>query len=113
MLLDSSGSIGNPNWQKIIDASKNLVDAYDVSETGTHFGLISYSTNVSLDISFTKFTGANRNAVNLKRAIDMLPLQGGVTYIDKALRLANEELFDESKGMRKQYKKVRISKPIL
>jgi hypothetical protein len=108
LLLDSSGSIGEANWTKVVESAKALVDAYDVSEQGTHVGLISYSTNVSLDIGFNSFTGINRNAVNLKRVIDKLPLMGGKTFIDKALKLANEELFEESKGMRKKYKKVSI-----
>ncbi|XP_048583307.1 uncharacterized protein LOC5512020 isoform X1 [Nematostella vectensis] len=108
LLLDSSGSIGRRNWVKVQKFAKSIVDIYDISEQGTHFAIIAYSTSAVVEIAFNKYTGVERNAVNIKRDIDEFKLQRGLTFIDKALALADSKVFTVEGGMRTDRKKVAL-----
>ena len=88
---------------------ERLVDEFDISESGTHVALVEYSTKASVQLRFNEFTGAQLNAVNVKRKIQKLPHTRGYTYIDKALDLADTELFSEKGGMRANVSKVNWS----
>lgn len=85
------------------------MDEFDVSESGTHVALVVYSTTASVQLRFNEFTGAQLNAVNVKRKIQKLPHERGYTYIDKALELADTEIFSEKGGMRANVTKVNLS----
>ena len=82
------------------------MDEFDISETGTHVALIEYSTRASVQLKFNDFSKAQLNAVNVKRKIQGLPHTRGYTYIDKALTLADSDIFSESNGMRPGVSKV-------
>ena len=84
------------------------MDEFEVSDTGTHVALIEYSTDASIQLKFNTFTGGALNAVNIKRKIQSVPHTRGFTYIDKALDLANREVFSEANGMRKDVAKVNV-----
>ena len=83
-----------------------MVDSFDVSEAGTHVALIEYSTEASIQLKFNDFSGAQLNAVNVKRRVQKMPHKRGFTYIDKALTLANTEIFTKEAGMRDDAVKV-------
>ncbi|EDO40880.1 predicted protein [Nematostella vectensis] len=106
MVLDSSGSIGKKDWVKLLEFTKSVVDAYSVSEEATHVGVITYSTEATLDIAFDKYSGVEMNSVNLKKDIDIIPQKNNLTFMDKALELANSVLFTEARGMRPNKKQV-------
>lgn len=82
------------------------MDKFDVSETGTHVALVEYSTEASVQLRFNDFSGGQLNAVNVKRRIQKLPHTRGYTYIDKALNLADKEIFSAKGGMRQDVSKV-------
>ena len=82
------------------------MDEFDISPTGTHVALIEYSTRASVQLKFNDFSKAQLNAVNVKRKIQGLPHTRGYTYIDKALTLADSDIFSESNGMRPGVSKV-------
>jgi len=84
------------------------VDEFDISESGTHVALVEYSTEASVQLRFNEFTGAQLNAVNVKRKIERLPHAQGFTYIDKALNLADMEILTEKGGMRANVSKILI-----
>ena len=84
------------------------MDEFDVSESGTHVALVEYSTEASVQLRFNEFTGAKLNAVNVKRKIQSLPHTRGFTYIDKALDLADREIFSVKGGMRANVSKVNL-----
>lgn len=88
------------------------MDEFDVSESGTHVGLVVYSTEASVQLRFNEFAGAQLNAVNVKRKIQKLPHTRGYTYIDKALDLADMEIFSEKGGMRANVSKVNLSSSV-
>ncbi|XP_048583231.1 uncharacterized protein LOC5507629 isoform X2 [Nematostella vectensis] len=108
LVLDSSGSIGRRNWVKVKRFAKDVIDYYDVSEKGTHIGIVMYSTDASVKMHFNKYSGAEMNNVNIKRDIDELRLERGLTFIDKALKISAEKLFTEKNGMRLNRKKVAL-----
>ena len=106
ILLDSSGSISSKNWKIVKDFAKELVDIFKVKEKGSHAAIITYSTNPRVHLKFNSYRGAQLNAANIKRDIDRLRHQKGFTYIDKALELANRQVFTARAGMRRNVPKV-------
>ena len=83
-----------------------MVDGFDISEDGTHISVIEYSTKASVQIRFDDFSGAQLNGANLKRKVRKIPHSRGFTYIDKALQLANTDVFSVEAGMRPNVMKV-------
>ncbi|XP_078378137.1 uncharacterized protein LOC144661308 isoform X1 [Oculina patagonica] len=108
LLIDASGSISRRNFGKFKEFLERLVDRFDISESGTHIALIEYSTDASVQLRFNDFSGAQLNAVNVKRKITSLPHTRGFTYIDKALALADTEIFSAKGGMRLNVAKIAI-----
>ena len=104
----NSGSISKRNFIQFKRFLERLVDQFDISETGTHVALVEYSTDASVQLRFNDFSGAELNAVNVKRKISSLPHTRGFTYIDKALALADTEIFSAKGGMRQNVTKVNI-----
>ncbi|XP_032237299.1 collagen alpha-1(XII) chain [Nematostella vectensis] len=107
-LLDASGSIGRRSWEEIKNFVKSIVDMCDISDQGTHVGIITFSTDPVIDIAFDKYKGVEMNAVNIKRDIDELRRKKGYTFIDKALTLADKSLFTQEAGMREDSQKVAV-----
>jgi len=103
-----TGSISRRNFQNLKNVLRKAIDQFDISETGTHVALIEYSTEASVQLKFNDLSGALINAPNVKRKIQAIPHSRGFTYINKALNLADKELFTEANGMRKDVFKVRL-----
>ena len=95
-VIDSSGSIGRSNWERIKRFVKSLVSKLDVRPTATHVAAVSYSTNPVVVLRFNGFQGTNQ----VNQLLDRMPWQRGFTYTDKALLLADSNLFQRSTGMR-------------
>ena len=100
MIVDTSGSIGRRDFKRLRDFIEDMVDGFDISEEGTHIAVVEYSTTVSIPLEFNAYTGAQRNAANMKRAIRKIPHSRGYTYINKALEKANTDVFSAKGGMR-------------
>lgn len=105
-ILDGSGSISAKNWVRIKDFVKRIVDSFDVSPQGTQFALLEYSDEPKVYLRFNDFTDAQLNGVNVKRKVEEILQSKGKTFIDKALILANQEIFTVEGGMRPGVKKV-------
>ena len=106
MIVDTSGSISRSNFKKLIKFIQDMLDGFDISEKGTHIAVIGYSTKASVALRFNDFSGAFLNSANLKRAISKIVHSRGYTYIDKALKLANTDVFSAKGGMRPNVTKV-------
>lgn len=107
MIVDTSGSISRRNFKKLIKFIQDMLDGFDISEKGTHIAVVGYSTNASVALRFNDFSGAFLNSANLKRAIsNNIKHSRGYTYIDKALKLANTDVFSAKGGMRPNVTKV-------
>ena len=105
-IVDSSGSIGRRRWPLMLNFVKNVINVFNVGPDGTHVAVVAYSTNAKLEFSFNELSGAEISAEEYGKLIDKIRFQRGYTYIDKALKLANEQVFTASAGMRSAVPKV-------
>ena len=101
-IIDSSGSIGRTNWERMKRFLKALVSKLDVSSSATHIAAIAYSNNPEVVMRFNGIQGTNQ----VNQLFDGMRYQRGFTYIDKALLLADTDLFQTSNGMRPNVAKV-------
>ena len=102
-LIDSSGSIGRRNWARMKRFLKAIVSKLDVSPSYTHISAVAYSNNPVVVYQFN-----NRQATDsINNAFDGMRWQRGFTYTDKALLLADSDLYKPSNGMRPNVAKVR------
>ena len=81
---------------------KAMVSKLDVSNAATHVAAIAYSNNPEVVWRFRNFQGTD----DVNRVIDRMPWQRGFTYTDKALLLADRDLFQTFNGMRLNVPKV-------
>lgn len=101
-IIDSSGSIGRSNWIRMQRFLKALVSKLDVSDSATHIAAVAYSGNPEVVMRFSNFQGVDQ----VNRLLDEMRWQRGYTYTDKALLLADSDLFQTSNGMRPDVPKV-------
>ena len=105
-IVDSSGSISRRNWALMRKFLKEVVDEFDISPSGTHVAAVAYSTNPQVVFKFNTLQGAQLNVDEVNKKLDRMPHQRGFTYIDRALRLADEQVFNVKDGMRRDVTKV-------
>ena len=108
-IIDSSGSIGRRNWELMKRFVKALSSKLDVSTSATRIAAISYSTNPEVVWRFSQ----TQQTDMINRVVDRMRYQRGFTYTDKALELADRDLFQTSNGMRLNVPKVSSLKTIL
>ena len=83
---------------------KALVSKLDVSPSTTHISAVAYSNNPEVVLRFR-----NRQSTDeVNNALDGMRWQRGFTYTDKALLLADSDLFQTANGMRPNVAKVKI-----
>lgn len=111
-VVDSSGSISRRNWFKMLHFLKNMVKAFNVGPDITHIAVVAYSTTAKVEFRFDTLTGSQVSVLGYYRLIDRMRRQRGFTFIDKALILANREIFTRKAGMRPELPQVqnRISR---
>ena len=102
-LLDSSGSIEN-HYQEEKDFLKKLAEYLGV---GTNRGRGSVIT-FSLDTDFTIKFNDHDNITSFNQAVDNIPLMKRTTYMDRALRLAQSDMFTPSAGSREGVPKILV-----
>lgn len=105
-LLDSSGSISRRNWKLVLEFLRDVIVAFDISPSGSHIASVSYSSYPVVDFRFNTLTGDKLNPAELNKIVDRIKHQRGYTYIDRALLLADKEIFSERGGMRQAVRKV-------
>ena len=103
LIIDSSGSIGKRNWEKMKRFVKSLLSKLDISSSTTQVAVIAYSTNPVVEMRFWNSQSIDKS----NDVIDGIPWQRGFTYTDKALQLAASDLFQIENGMRPNVNKVR------
>lgn len=102
-IMDSSGSIGRRNWEKLKRFVKSIVSRFDVGFSATHVAVIAYSTNPVVEMRFWN----TQSTDEVNQVIDKIPWQRGMTYSNKALLLADRDIFTIANGMRPEAPKVR------
>ncbi len=94
-IIDSSGSVRR-EYGKEKSFVKSLAYRFGLSAKGSHAGAVIFSHKAEVKVTF-----AEKNSITeFNDAIDNLPLLGYTTRIDKALRVAYNDLFQVRNGMR-------------
>ena len=107
LIVDTSGSISRRNFKKLLEFIEEMVDGFDISVNGTRIAIVEYSTEPSVQVKFNDFSGAALNAANVKRKVRKIPHVRGTTYINKALAMADRDVFSAKGGTRQDVLKVR------
>ena len=105
-IVDSSGSIGSGNWEKMLEVIKEMVKAFNVGTDKTHIAVVAFSTKAKVEFKFDALTGPSVTVEGYGRLIDHIKFQKGFTFIDKALLLADKEVFTTAAGMRPEVPQV-------
>ncbi|KAK3737699.1 hypothetical protein QZH41_008038 [Actinostola sp. cb2023] len=105
-LIDSSGSIRRSQWPVMLSFVKKIIGSLEISPQGSHVAAVSYSTDPKVDFTFNSFTGDQLNQEEINNAIDSIRHMRGYTFIDKALKLVNQDVFTTAGGMRNAVKKM-------
>ncbi|XP_025089517.1 collagen alpha-1(XII) chain-like [Pomacea canaliculata] len=97
-MLDTSASIWEPDYKKQLAFVSDLVTKLNVGPNTTHVGVVSFSTGARVVMYLNEL---NHDIQGMQRRIsNTYFLRGSQTQIDKALKLARESLFSESRGAR-------------
>ena len=73
---------------------------FNVAPKRSHVGIITYGTEAELALDFRTFQSDDLSSESVQGLIENLVPQGGDRFIDKALSLANDQLFTVEAGMR-------------
>ena len=96
-ILDSSGSIGASNFEKMKSFVKDLTDHFKISQDYTRVSLMSYATTSTLHFLFSQQYATQQD---LHSAIDSIPYSDGSTYTNLALVKAYTDMFNADNGAR-------------
>ena len=99
-IVDASGSIGRRNWETMKKFLVSITDDFNIGPAGTHVAVVTYSTDAVVEFDFNKLKGADISKDNYQKLITAMKWTRGFTFIDKALMLAAEKIFDAKYGMR-------------
>jgi hypothetical protein len=94
-ILDSSHSL-EAQYQKEKNFLKKLAAVFGVSSNGSRVGVITFSYRAELSIKLNSFTDLS----SFNKAVDKIPLMNFTTRIDRALRLAQKDMFRFENGGR-------------
>ena len=85
---------------------KDMVKAFNVGPDKTHIAVVAYSSGAKLEFTFNRLRGRQITVEGYNRLINGIRFQRGFTFIDKALILANQQVFVSRTGMRPSVPKV-------
>ncbi len=96
ILSDSSGSIGPPNFEIIRTFLTSLAESLPIGYNETRISIINFSTLADTVLNLLQGTDPQ----TVLNAIRNMPYKQGYTYTNLALEMANEQILNESLGMR-------------
>ena len=67
--------------------------------SANRFAVVSYSTEAQVEFDFNDVQGTNARAAKYAKLVQSIPHHRGLSFIDKALIVANESVFTEAAGM--------------
>ncbi|XP_068700145.1 uncharacterized protein [Montipora foliosa] len=106
-VLPVSSKINDTEWREVQNFVKGIANAYNISYQGTHVGVLSYSSQATMEMKFNRYFYAS----DVLNAIDNIYPEAESykgTRMDDALEIANYELFTPTGGSREQIAKVMI-----
>lgn len=94
--LDSSGSVGKANFDKMLGFVKTLVKGFNVGQNNIRIGLQTFSNRANVQFNLNKYT--DKQAV--MNALDHIPYNSGGTNTGTALNTMANKMFTQPNGDR-------------
>ncbi|KAK3083543.1 hypothetical protein FSP39_025167 [Pinctada imbricata] len=104
IILDSSTSVGQDNFNKMLEFCKEFLANSDIDSGSVRVGILSYSTAVHIHFYLDSFSNTN----DMFNAIDTIPWNYGSTNTADGLKTMRNQLFTSSRGDRPDVKNVAI-----
>ena len=103
-VMDASGSVGASNWKVEQEFIEHLASEINISPSGGQASVTVYSSTANIRIKFSDY----QTYATFKNAVKALKYTRGGTRIDKALEVANNDMFSATNGMRPEAPKVLV-----
>lgn len=103
-ILDSSGSIGSSDWNRMLGFINNIIGRLTVSPNGIHVGVIVFSDTASVSFYLTQYL----TTAGVQSSVSSLTYIGGGTSFYSGLSLALSDVFTTARGMRNNVIKVAL-----
>ncbi|XP_067326669.1 collagen alpha-6(VI) chain-like [Anolis sagrei] len=103
-LVDSSGSIGVDNFEKMKTFIKEVVNRYDIGQDRVRAGVVHFSDTSKEVFALNKTTSTKSDII---QAVEEMSLIGSITETGEALRFVSQ-YFEPAKGARPSVNKILV-----
>ena len=93
-LLDSSGSVGQTNFSRMLNFTKDIINKLTIGRGAIQVGVDIYHTPVDHAFKLNRYD----NAADMISHLDTLTYQGGETHTGRALRFLRQDSFNTTSG---------------
>ena len=101
-LLDNSGSVEEPNFRKVKDFVKRVIDFFNIAENGTHVSVVTYDTDTHIEFNLVRYFTKKE----LRNAVDDIKYNGLLTFTGEALEIVRQKVLTPAAGMRTDHGKL-------
>ena len=95
-VLDESGSITSPNFEKMKDFCIDVVESIVIGDASTRVALVTYGDDATIIFNLNEGTDKDDVIQNIRN----IPYGGGQTHTAAALKLCKDDIFDSDNGDR-------------